>query len=63
MARSVRRLLTASPWDGAPKEVRLGDPATRLAQALARLSNCFCSSPAWYISFMMSQPPTNSPFM
>ncbi len=22
----------------------------------------FCSSPDWYISFMMSQPPTNSPF-
>jgi len=22
----------------------------------------FCSSPDWYISLMMSQPPTNSPF-
>ena len=25
-------------------------------------ANIFCNSPAWNISRMMSQPPTNSPF-
>ena len=25
-------------------------------------SSSFCSSPVWYISRMMSEPPTNSPF-
>ena len=48
---------------------RLADPARGLAQAEAAalmvtpLSvNSCCSSPAWNISRMMSQPPTNSPF-
>lgn len=32
-------------------------------QAWAMPSSSFCSSPAWYISFMMSQPPMNSPLI
>ena len=47
---------------------RIADLARRKAQAEAAAltatplsaSNC-CSSPAWNISRMMSQPPTNSP--
>jgi hypothetical protein len=31
-------------------------------QAAMPSSNC-CNSPVWYISFMMSQPPMNSPLM
>ena len=31
-------------------------------QAAMPSSNC-CNSPEWYISFMMSQPPMNSPLM
>ena len=47
---------------------RLADPAREAAQADAAaltvtpLSvNSCCNSPAWNISRMMSQPPTNSP--
>ena len=47
---------------------RLADPAREIAQAdAAALSvtplsaNSCCNSPAWNISRMMSQPPTNSP--
>src|SRR4051812_672916 len=47
---------------------RLPDPARRTAQADAAAltvtplsANSCCNSPAWNISRMMSQPPTNSP--
>ena len=48
---------------------RLADLARRTAQADAAAltvtplsANSCCNSPAWNISRMMSQPPTNSPF-
>jgi len=49
-------------------ETRFADPAREAAQAEAAAltvtplsaSSC-CNSPAWNISRMMSQPPTNSP--
>jgi len=47
---------------------RLADPAREIAQADAAAltvtplsANSCCNSPAWNISRMMSQPPTNSP--
>ena len=47
---------------------RLADPARRTAQADAAAltvtplsANSCCNSPAWNISRMISQPPTNSP--
>ena len=47
---------------------RLADLARRAAQAQATAltvtplsANSACNSPAWNISRMMSQPPTNSP--
>ena len=47
---------------------RLADLARRTAQAQATAltvtplsANSCCNSPAWNISRMMSQPPTNSP--
>ena len=49
-------------------ETRRADLARRQAQAEAAAltvtplsANSCCSSPAWNISRMMSQPPTNSP--
>jgi len=44
---------------------RRADLACEGAQAAALMPlsvNSFCNSPAWNISRMMSQPPTNSPF-
>ena len=50
-------------------EPRLADPARRQAQAEAAAltvtpfsASSVCNSPAWNISRMISQPPTNSPF-
>ena len=50
-------------------EPRLADLARQHAQAEAAAlrvtplsANICCSSPAWNISRMMSQPPMNSPF-
>jgi len=47
---------------------RLADQARGVAQAEAAAltvtplsANSFCNSPAWNISRMISQPPTNSP--
>ena len=49
-------------------EPRLADPARRQAQAEAAAltvtplsASSVCNSPAWNISRMISQPPTNSP--
>ncbi|GKQ55879.1 hypothetical protein BRSPCE3_67340 [Bradyrhizobium sp. Ce-3] len=48
-------------------EPRLADPARGQGQAATSTgmplsANSCCNSPAWNISRMMSQPPTNSPF-
>ena len=38
------------------------DGLLRFQAFCASPSSSFCSSPDWYISLMMSEPPTNSPF-
>ena len=37
------------------------DPAAPVRRAQAATPSACCNSPAWYISVMMSEPPTNSP--
>ena len=37
------------------------DATGALGHGQAAMPSVCCSSPAWYISVMMSEPPTNSP--
>jgi hypothetical protein len=47
---------------GAAHDRSTAEAAQALAQAALTIgSSCFCNSPDWYISVMMSLPPTNSP--
>ena len=56
-AERARTLQQARAVDRAAGAGQSDDEAVRL-----QLRRSVCSSPAWCISIMMSEPPTNSPF-